>query len=169
VREHLSQEDIQSYLDGQASDLEEPIRAHLRACKHCRRAVEEYDRLYAALADTEGFHIPPNLEETVSLKLGLRSPIQRSSYGDALIAAAGIVAAIALTLYLTDIRSVLGILGNGPPQFAQYASDLVAALRGTADALGPNAAILAAAGVVLVIVGLLDHLLPGVRPAVRRP
>lgn len=170
MTEHLSHEDIQIYLDGHASYREEPIKAHLRVCEQCKRAVEEYRRLYVALADPKGFHISPSLAEAVSKRLGLRSPApRRSSYGDVLIAAVGIITAIALTLYLTDIRSVLGILGNVRPQFAQYASDLVASFRGTAEALGPDATTLVAGGIVLMIIGLLDHLVPRGRPVIRRP
>jgi len=55
---HPGDEELQAYLDGDATVDASRVTDHLRECPACRRVCEEYRMLYAALADERHVSVP---------------------------------------------------------------------------------------------------------------
>ena len=70
---HLTEEQIQGYLDKQDSFDSKAIEEHLRVCASCRKSLEEYRKLYTAL-NTDLFSALANdfSEQVVSAVSGSR-------------------------------------------------------------------------------------------------
>ena len=103
---HLTDEEIQAYLDGSSREAETDLRHHLETCQHCRRALADYRALYRGLADDAAFLSPQDLAESVLTRMGLEQRRRRLRIpGDLVIVASAIV------LMLIGI-SVLGDLGS---------------------------------------------------------
>ena len=70
---HLTEEQIQGYLDDQDRFDLKAIEEHLRVCASCQKSLEEYRKLYTAL-NTDLFSALPNnfSEQVVSVVSGSR-------------------------------------------------------------------------------------------------
>ena len=70
---HLTEEQIQGYLDDQDSFDSKAIKEHLKVCASCQKSLEEYRKLYTAL-NTDLFSALPNdfSEQVVSAVSGSR-------------------------------------------------------------------------------------------------
>ena len=70
---HLTEEQIQGYLDDQDSFDSKAIKEHLKVCASCQKSLEEYRKLYSAL-NTDLFSALPNdfSEQVVSAVSGSR-------------------------------------------------------------------------------------------------
>jgi hypothetical protein len=90
---HLTEEEIQTYLDGSSDEIDAEVRRHLETCRPCREVLADYEALYAGLADTSDFEIPRNLAGSVLSGLGLRQSGPRLGIaGDLVLVACGILA-----------------------------------------------------------------------------
>jgi len=56
MEKHVSDHDIQTFLDGSAGNLEEQIRSHMRRCDACQEKYRQYRELTGMLA------VPPEME-----------------------------------------------------------------------------------------------------------
>ena len=70
---HLTEEQIQGYLDDQDRFDSIAIKEHLKVCASCQKSLEEYRKLYTAL-NTDLFSALPNnfSEQVVSVVSGSR-------------------------------------------------------------------------------------------------
>jgi predicted anti-sigma-YlaC factor YlaD len=71
VVRHLTDDEIQAYLDLRAEGLAPDLMDHLETCGTCRAAVRAYQALYARLADDRGFEAPPGFAANVIARLNL--------------------------------------------------------------------------------------------------
>jgi anti-sigma factor RsiW len=105
---HLTDSEIQDYLDGNSGTEWTSISQHLPSCKLCKRKLEQYRSLYAGLEDQTGFELPDGFADRVASAVGLeeREPfLQR--HVEALISLAGAIAAIAALLVFTDMAELI--------------------------------------------------------------
>jgi hypothetical protein len=99
---HLSDQDIQDYLDDPRGDLSRRVAKHLEACAHCHTQLQQYQNLFSALnhepeltqrfdfADAVMAKIMAGGEEAFTLPIWL--------------AFFGMIAGIATTLYLVGLE-----------------------------------------------------------------
>jgi predicted anti-sigma-YlaC factor YlaD len=107
---HLSDEEIQIYLDG--SPLDASAVDHLQKCQRCRRALTAYQLVYAGLADQSVFSMPRGLAPAVLSRLGLDRPRRRwMPSPEIALAGGGVVTAVAAVLVLFGLSPFLHILG----------------------------------------------------------
>lgn len=69
---HLTDEEIQDYLDGNIISQNELIEGHLENCELCQDNLQKYRKLYAELARDVNFALSPHFAETVISKLPQR-------------------------------------------------------------------------------------------------
>jgi len=65
MNDHLTDEQIQAYLDKQENYDSKTTKDHLNVCMSCRRRVEEYGELYTALNTDLFTSLPKNFSEQV--------------------------------------------------------------------------------------------------------
>jgi predicted anti-sigma-YlaC factor YlaD len=182
---HLGDEEIQAYLDAGPSaegTHRVHVETHLRGCPACRRILEEYRELYAALA----------CESLLSMPVGARTGVRyghvtpkiardkkRSRNGmDAAIGALGIaLAAITAAWTATRLGGSETFFERTGAAFATYthhASELLASIRTTVAPRGSEIGLiltgnelgLALMAVIVIYFFLtLDYVLFGQRPA----
>ncbi len=110
---HMTDEEIQAYLERGASYMDQVFHAHLGECSECRRRLHEYRALYGALEEDRGFDLPSGFSDRVMTRIAAGS-VERTerSWIGLLALAAGIVLALGVTAYYVDFG----------PMFTQFAS-----------------------------------------------
>lgn len=166
---HLSDDDIQAYLDGGATDPR--VERHLQECRMCSDAVGFYRNLHAGLADTRTFPRPERLASRVASRLHLRRPRRRRLPSpEVALAAAGIFAALAATFVFLDMGPVIEALSRIHQGFLEYTFPLLEGTGGHGNGLRPSLTVVIWGLIVVICLGTLDHLLSrklAGRPAAR--
>ncbi len=133
---HLSDEDIQAYLDRGAAETA-IADDHLKECPSCRRILEEYRALYGALSDEECFAPSTGLATRALSGLKTRAAAKPlREFTETLAAAFGIVAALAVSAWVNawlDGRSL--DFGLAVDTLRRYVSLVVEPLASSANAL----------------------------------
>jgi len=157
---HLTDEEIQDYLDGNLQSENRLSEEHLQTCQLCQNTMEEYNRLYEELKVDEGFELSPGFLESVLSRLK-KEKASTSSLSLAEILILGMMAVVALftTIYfvnwasfgqvisrilLSEAETLLTIWGNSVKLLMELN-------------LSPD--LLFLAGVILLIIKLLDYLI----------
>jgi predicted anti-sigma-YlaC factor YlaD len=138
---HLTEHEIQEYLDGAVPDNQARVEEHMATCRGCRMTLDEYRVLYSGLADDSAFKPPAGLSRKVLARIEEkheRRPLPILE--DALLLVGVVVSATVGLLWFVDIGSLLQ------------------SLSGAGSAAGPLVApsVLVAAGAVIVITCLLN-------------
>ena len=96
---HLSDEQIQEYLEGGTGTAQQKYHAHLQTCEQCRQAVAHYRRLFTALAFEPTPELSPSFTDTLMLKIAADSSTSSQTLEWVLFAISA-VAGLAITIYL---------------------------------------------------------------------
>jgi hypothetical protein len=155
---HLSDSEIQEYLDGGAKDPR--ITGHLKECRLCSEAVGFYRTVYAGLADTGVFPRPAGLPARVTSRLHLRRQGKhRLPSPEVTLAAAGIIAALVVAFAFLDMGPVVEGLSGFGRDLVAYALPSPEAAGGQGSGLRPSLTVVLWGFVVIVCVSTLDRLL----------
>lgn len=65
---HLTDEQLQAYLDGTIDDAAE-VELHLEACPRCRRELEIYEQLYVTISEEDVPELSPDFIDRVMARL----------------------------------------------------------------------------------------------------
>ncbi len=65
---HLTDEQLQAYLDGTLDDIVE-VEAHLGSCPRCRREMELYRQLYGTISQEDAPQLSPDFVDRVMARL----------------------------------------------------------------------------------------------------
>ena len=105
---HLTDAEIQDYLDGDADREDSTTAKHLDSCSLCKKNLELYRCLYSGLCDDVGYELSVDFADKVVSSVGLgdsRGYIKR--YANALATIVGSVAALAALYCFTDIPKII--------------------------------------------------------------
>lgn len=108
---------LSGYLDGEAGDQEEAIRAHVEVCDACRRILGGIAHLSGLIRDT-AVEEPSMLVENIRSRIGERHPRRRRRIPIPTLAAAAV--------FLAALLWTAVLLGNGGHQMVRL-SDLARA------------------------------------------
>jgi len=109
---HLSDEEIQIYLDKSDSSKRTEIHEHLTACRTCREQVKQYERLYSRLSTLDiAPTLPPDFAPSVMEKVKVSST-SGFAWLDYLLFALGSIGSIAMTLYYSPTNWLSRFLIN---------------------------------------------------------
>jgi len=165
---HLTDEEIQEYLDGNLSPQDVSLfETHLKSCPHCHESLRQYQSLYAGLASDEGFKLSESFAKSVISKLSVEvKPKSRFNYANVFLTILGIVIALGITFYYVDLKSLGQAISRVLiPQY-EFGSTFVASVKSFLMGLNGNLSLLAFAGLTLLIIAALDRVL--VQPRYRR-
>jgi hypothetical protein len=157
--EHLNDEEIQDYLDGNLSgETTLQVREHLQVCRRCREALKQYRSLYVGLEDGAGFELSKGFAKTVIRKLPAEAEAKsHASVWNVLLVALGVAVSLGVTLYFIDLRPLgqaLSDLLPGP----ELGTGLLDTVEGLLLGLNGNVEFLATALLIFFLVVGLDRL-----------
>ncbi len=163
---HLTEEQIQEYLDGSGDSDMKSLAAHLYLCPGCRKLYEEYQKLYLGLAKTEIPELSPGFPQKVMTKItSVRPEPEKPSVWIPIFAVANIAVGLAAILYFVDF-SFLGSFATIFDRDEGYIQVVVAKLSGYLNIVGLDLNIILIAGAAIVIIAIIDYVL---RTAKKRP
>ena len=154
---HLSEDQIQTYLDGCDRDTKRSIEAHLADCPQCTALLNDYKRLYVALADDRDLVPVKDLPTAVLARAGLRPRPGRKRFPiEIQVGVAGIAVAVLLAFYFLDLTDAIVRFAPYLPQLIRETGGQVTALQELTVAYGPSLILATFAGMILTIVAVLD-------------
>ncbi len=156
---HLTDEEIQNYLDNIPRSGNRFVEEHLRSCQLCRKALEGYKRLYVGLKTDKGFELPPDFTEKVFSKL---SPVpaskSRLNYPEIFLVILGLITGICIPLYFMGWKYISQkITAIIQPQINFMISSWNLVERGLQN-LNINMNLLLLSGLTLLIIYLIDYI-----------
>ena len=167
---HLTDEEIQAYLDGLTENLDASLISHLDTCRECRKAIDQYRLLYTCLSDDSSFGVTTGLTPSVMKRLGLKRSQRRSLPVEIVLAAAGVMASACVALTWFDPGSVARTIAAA---FRSFAGPIAALIEATGDyliALNHGITTLAVGLTVLLLMAALDAFISHKPlPSSRRP
>ncbi|UCD94492.1 MAG: zf-HC2 domain-containing protein [Candidatus Zixiibacteriota bacterium] len=163
---HLGDNEIQEYLDGNLPDRAADMETHLRGCKSCREKVKQYELLYSGL-DTD--RIPPlqtDFAVKVAAAAGRQLALERRSRLRIILASvAGIICLLASSIYFLNIPRLFDVFRK--LSFDNYLdSAFVSKYKGLIAGSGVNVSLVLFVLLAIIAVWIIDYL---VRRHSRRP
>ncbi|MFQ5500052.1 MAG: hypothetical protein ACE5FH_10320 [Candidatus Zixiibacteriota bacterium] len=154
---HLTDREIQEYIDRETCHETGDIPSHLTCCAKCQQHMREYRNLYLALKDDSGFDLPPDFAATVADRATAQPAIRREIHVWTLAALGAAISAVVL-LYLAGWQSLVGsALTRGKP-FLAVVDRLTNLVHNQLSAYDGNINILLFAAAVLLVFSLLERL-----------
>lgn len=157
---HLTDEEIQDYIDGNLSTENRFAQSHLKTCEICQKALAEYKSLYLGLKDDKGFKLPSTFAKSVvSEFLKVPATKSRSNYAEIFLVTMGLVVAGFAAFYFIDLKPLGETIARILlPQF-HFVSESFLSMRSLLTQLNINISLLVFSGLTLLIIGALDHIL----------
>jgi len=104
---HLTDDEIQGFLDKRSIDSSDVIANHLNTCPECRTRAEQYSRLNVGLSDESGFELPVDFTSTIinAIVAERKTPFWQRHF-ESLVAASGLLMTLAAVAYFVDLTAV---------------------------------------------------------------
>ncbi len=150
---HVTEEQIQEFVDGTLADETVELRQHLSACEDCRAQVAAYRVLSAQLADDAGFELSPNFAAKVMEHVAPVPPERSNVPLIAAIAAAAVVVFGAAMIFLD-----LGFLRSPLNELQTWIMSIGATIVAVPAALNVNPVLFGLAVLVILTLTLVERL-----------
>lgn len=154
---HLTDQELQSYIDGHIEDKKE-TEDHLRLCLYCRKQLAMYKIIFSELKTDSGISFSPNFAQSVIRRIEAARE-RKIDFVESGLSAAAILVGMGLTLYYVNWKPVSEFFVEGYRNSIDYFESLSLVPHLPANWLGANTGILLCAGLILILVGWLDHAL----------
>ena len=157
---HLTDEEIQDYLDGNIQEENKYVQEHLRTCERCRKALLEYQSLYLGLKKDQGFELPKGFPRTVISRLS-EEEIARSrpKYYELALVILGIAVAGLVSFHLIDLRPLIQTFsGMSMPKFA-FISSFFDSFVGLLNVLNINSSLIIFSALTIIVIKILDYII----------
>jgi len=153
---HLTDDEIQSFLDGNLSQAD--IVGHLQTCEYCQYQLKQYQQLYIELAHDKGFNLSTDFARRVISRLQTepsRSLMQR--LWDVSIWVVGLLAGVVTSFYFIDLKLVSKEISEALSSLGTLNSAMLSVFKTFDKSLNLNIPQLAIAGFVLMLILAIDH------------
>ncbi len=159
---HLTDEEIQSYLDNQLESDAGWVKVHIDECGFCRNQLAQYKSLYAELGKEPDYSLSENSMNVVMNRIGDREGSKSPLFGKYfLLSVFSVVATVACASYFLDIRKVIdGMLRLHKSQMELLGSS-VDFTYNIIKGMNLEPSSIALAAIILSIILLFDLLLSG--------
>ena len=110
---HLTDDEIQEYLDTRSSELADRVEKHTASCDRCGSMLQHYASLYSGLGDDSDFNLSIDFTKNVIEAAGLtESDSFLNRFSSQILAATGLVCAAAAFVILSDVTLLLRFISN---------------------------------------------------------
>ena len=156
---HLTDEQIQRYLDGNIS-RDSDAAHHLQHCPACMRQLELYREVYEGLHRDVGFELAPGFAESVMARLAAVSEkSSRVSLVGLILLVFGTVSVAGLALYFLEVKALTEMLASLSAIGVDFSSSFVESLRMATASLGVSMNIMLSSGLILLTFAAIDRIL----------
>jgi hypothetical protein len=158
---HLTDEEIQEYLDGNLSPRDALLaEKHIESCTFCQECFNRYQSLYAGLKREEGFELSKDFAKSVVSRLPEEAKVKSHfNYANIFWTILGIIITVGITFYYVDLKPLLGIISHAFSSQFEFGSILVSSMKSFLVSLNGNISFWALAGLTFLVIVALDHLL----------
>ncbi len=106
---HISDEQIQEYLDRRVSLENEWISEHFKSCESCRKHLSQYEKLYALLKEDIDFSLSPHFSESVVAGLQkVSAGVFRIRVKYVMLSGIGLTLGVGTVLYFLGLKRLAG-------------------------------------------------------------
>ena len=110
---HLTDDEIQDYLDTRSPELVDRVEKHTASCDKCKSMLHDYVSLYSGLGDDDGFELSADFVKKVIASANMTEHESfLSRFGNQILAATGLAVAIAAFIMLSDITLFSSIISK---------------------------------------------------------
>jgi len=156
---HLTDEEIQDYLDNNSSDSEY-ISKHIDICTNCKKSINRYKMIYSELSNEKGFELPLDFTQKLISKIKAEYYYKKSSKFKYIFAVCiGFILTVFSTLCFTGIQWIENL---GIEKFITgYKIDISGfeILKTVIQSIDLNIGLLFFGTIVLIVTAFLDSLL----------
>lgn len=161
IDRHLTDDELQSYLDGDPLSDREWVENHLRVCDRCREELARYEQLYTELAKDEGHELSPDFSESVVSRVGERpAPHPRWQPAHILALILGAIAGLSALVCFVGLKEAGELIVGIGARFGEAASLFHDAALGLLLTLNVDAHLFLYAVLILVFIVTMDSILP---------
>ena len=145
---HLTDEELQNYLDGNISHNQVSIfKQHIESCEKCQSELAQYQSLYVKLKKEDvAFNLSPDFANAVMKSIVLLPVI-------------GIAVGIGVMIYYIDFKPFMKVFADSLNPGRYFDSAVLSELNHVLAKLNVNLNIIVFAGLSLLAVILIDHLI----------
>ena len=162
---HLIDEELQDYLDGNLSGEQRTTAVrHLESCTFCQNEMRLYQSLRTQLRADPGFQLSHKLGRSVLSK------IQKESLGtvhgqlwQVFLALLGLVVCLNITFYFFDFRPMVKEVQAIPAPKLDPFFEILPQIKTFFSGLNMNLTLLVFAGLALLVISGIDHLIQSKR------
>jgi hypothetical protein len=157
---HITDEEIQDYLDGNIPEENKYIQEHLKACERCRKALLEYQSLYLGLKKDQGFELPASFPKTVISKLP-EEEIARSrpKYFEFAFIILGILIAGFVSVQFINFRPLLNIISGIQIPLSGFIYTFIHSFEILLKTLNINTSLIIFSALTIIIIKVLDYII----------
>jgi predicted anti-sigma-YlaC factor YlaD len=158
---HLTDEEIQEYLDGNLSPENAlSFKTHLEICPLCRESLNQYHNLYADLSTDKGFELSKDFAKSVTSKLPAMANVpSRPNYVNTFVTVLSSIIGMALIFYYVGLKPLSEAISHTLSSQFEFGSILMASMKNLLVSLNGNISFWVLAGLTFLVIVALDHVL----------
>jgi len=161
MSEHLTDEQIQDYLDENLSQEQKTIiERHIQTCQKCQTELAQYRNLYTRLKSDVTFDLSPGF--SIRVMKTIRAEARKAFLArlwNLLLPVLGIAVGIGAMIYYVDFKPFVKIFADSLNPARYVDSAVVSNLNQILVRLNVNLNLIVFAGLSLLVVILIDQLL----------
>lgn len=155
---HLTDDEIQNFLDGNLSEAQTDVVDHLQTCEFCQKQLRHYQQVYVELAHDKGFNLSADFSATVISRLqDEASRSLRQRLWDISIWIVGILIGVVISIYFIDLKSLSKDMTQSLGALSSFGSIMLSFFKTFEKSLNLNIFQLVTAGCVLLLILAIDH------------
>jgi len=163
---HLSENEIQEYLDNTVSTGKQEIITHLDSCQLCRNRVKEYETLFFQLKKAEPAELSPDFAAKMmaKIKAEVPAPSPRPVWS-IILSFAGAILGLVTIFYFINITPLLESIKTSRLQ--EYINQiLLSKIEKITGFFDVDITVIIYTGLTLIIIAAIDYI---IRHSKRRP
>ena len=115
---HLTDEQIQEFLDNKTGQETNSVVEHLETCAHCKKQVEAYKQVFSTLNVEPDFSLPVNFVDKVVSTVET-SEDKKYKKWESVLLIFSIIQGIGLAIYFLDIKKIFSFFSFEKLEFLQ--------------------------------------------------
>jgi len=158
---HLTDDEIQDYLDGNRSLSNAAV--HIALCERCRRELSRYKYLFNMLGEDPGFELDSSFSERVMSKIVYRPFL---STAEIVLLLFCLLSSVFTSFYFLGLNRVIEPLFRVLIKTTKIPGLLFSAVKGLLARADLNVSIVIYSSITLLIIFIFDHFI--IRPRVQK-
>lgn len=158
ANKHVTDFEIQEYLDGNTEALHPEFVQHLDTCAECRQRAASYQQLYSGLKSEQELTLPANFAERVLSQIQ-PAPHQEKTFNWQLflLIFTGLVAGLGISIHFIGLQKIRNGFSAVLNPFTGIFETIFSSFRNVIAISNTTATLLILSGLVIGVVYLIDH------------